>query len=60
MYRNGDWRGRIATAERAASVIRSGHRVYVHNGCAEPLELVKALTQRGAASNCATWRWSTR
>ena len=40
MYRNGDWRGRITTPERALSVIHSGQRVYVHNGCAEPLELV--------------------
>jgi hypothetical protein len=49
MYRNGDWRRRITTPERAVSVIRSGQRVYVHNGCAEPLELVKALTRRGLA-----------
>ena len=28
-------------------VIHSGQRVYVHNGCAEPLDLVKALTRRG-------------
>ena len=47
MYRNGDWRGRITTPERAVSVIHSGQRVYVHNGCAEPLDLVKALTRRG-------------
>jgi 4-hydroxybutyrate CoA-transferase len=47
MYRNGDWRGRITTPERAVSVIHSGQRVYVHNGCAEPLELVKAFTRRG-------------
>ena len=25
----------------------SGQRVYIHNGCAEPVELVKALTRRG-------------
>ena len=47
MYRNGDWRGRITTPDRAVSVVRSGQRVYVHNGCAEPVELVKALTRRG-------------
>jgi acyl-CoA hydrolase len=28
-------------------MIHSGQRVYIHNGCAEPLELVKALTRRG-------------
>jgi acyl-CoA hydrolase len=27
--------------------VESGQRVYIHNGCAEPLELVKALTRRG-------------
>lgn len=47
MYLNGDWRGRSTTPERAISVIRSGQRVYRHNGCAEPLELVSGLTRRG-------------
>src|SRR5215469_2617692 len=48
MYWHGDWRGRITTPERAVAVVQSGQRVYLHNGCAEPLELVKALTARGA------------
>ncbi len=47
MYWGGDWRARITTADRALAVVKSGHRVYVHNGCAEPLELVAALTRRG-------------
>lgn len=48
MHWPGDWRARIVTADRALSVLRSGQRVYIHNGCAEPLELVRALTRRGA------------
>jgi 4-hydroxybutyrate CoA-transferase len=43
----GDYRSRVVTAEQALSVVRSGERVYIHNGCAEPVELVKALTNRG-------------
>ena len=43
----GDYRSRILTADEAVSVVESGQRVYIHNGCAEPTELVKALTRRG-------------
>src|SRR5579883_1088684 len=42
-----DYRTRIATADEAVSRLKSGQRVYVHNGCAEPLDLVNALTRRG-------------
>jgi acyl-CoA hydrolase len=35
-------------ADVALAEVRSGQRVYIHNGCAEPAELVKALTRRGA------------
>jgi acyl-CoA hydrolase len=34
------------TAEEAVSVVRSGDRVYIHSGCAEPERLVKALIGR--------------
>src|SRR3954468_19103809 len=44
---NGDYRSRIMPADVALAELRSGQRVYVHNGCAEPVELVKALTRRG-------------
>lgn len=37
---------KFATADEALSVVRSGHRVYVHNGCSEPIDLVNALTRR--------------
>jgi 4-hydroxybutyrate CoA-transferase len=37
---------KFVTADQALSVVKSGHRVYVHNGCSEPVELVKALTRR--------------
>ena len=37
----------FVSADEALGVVRSGQRVYVHNGCAEPLDLVRALTRRG-------------
>ena len=43
-----DYHALLCTAEEAVSSVKSGHRVYVHNGCAEPVELVAALTRRGA------------
>jgi acyl-CoA hydrolase len=43
----GDYRSRILSADDAVAVVESGQRVYIHNGCAEPTELVKALTRRG-------------
>src|ERR1051325_9511234 len=39
----------ITTADRALEQVRSGDRVYIHNGCAEPEELVHALTRRGGS-----------
>jgi len=36
----------ITTAEEAVARIRPGHRVFIGTGCAEPQELVKALTAR--------------
>jgi 4-hydroxybutyrate CoA-transferase len=32
--------------QEAVSVVRSGDRVYIHSGCAEPERLVKALIRR--------------
>src|ERR1039457_1390200 len=43
----GDYRSRIMPADVALAELRSGQRVYVHNGCSEPVELVKALQRRG-------------
>ena len=43
-----DYRSRITTPENALSVVRSGQRVYVHNGCAEPEILINALVQRAS------------
>ena len=34
------------TASRALEIVASGQRVYIHQGCAEPEELVKALVAR--------------
>jgi acyl-CoA hydrolase len=42
-----DYRARIMPGDVALAEVQSGQRVYIHNGCAEPLELVKALTRRG-------------
>ena len=42
-----DYRSRIMPADVALAELRSGQRVYVHTGCSEPVELVKALTRRG-------------
>ena len=42
-----DYRSRITTAGAAVSTVASGQSVYVHNGCAEPNDLVQALTRRG-------------
>jgi acyl-CoA hydrolase len=44
---NSDYRSRIVTADEAVKHVQSGQRVYIHNGCAEPTELVQALTRRG-------------
>ena len=45
-----DWQEKysemVTTAEGAVSHLRPGQRVFIGTGCAEPLELVKALTQR--------------
>jgi acyl-CoA hydrolase/GNAT superfamily N-acetyltransferase len=45
-----DWQQKYAemvtTAEGAVSHLKPGQRVFIGTGCAEPLELVKALTQR--------------
>ena len=42
-----DYRARIMPPDVALAEVQSGQRVYIHNGCAEPLELVQALTRRG-------------
>ena len=45
-----DWpqtyRRRITTAEEAVKCIRSGDRVWIHAGCANPEELVRAMVGR--------------
>jgi len=43
-----DYRARIMPPDVALAEVQSGQRVYIHNGCAEPVELVKALTRRGS------------
>ena len=44
-----DYRSRVTTADQALETVASGQRVYIHQGCAEPEELVRALTRRGPA-----------
>ncbi len=40
------YRSKIRTAEEAVSVIKSGDRVHVHQGCSEPEDLVRAMLKR--------------
>ncbi|RME94266.1 MAG: GNAT family N-acetyltransferase [Verrucomicrobia bacterium] len=42
------YRDSITTAEKAVARIRPGQRIFVGTGCAEPLQLVRALTQRAS------------
>ncbi|MCS6952518.1 MAG: acetyl-CoA hydrolase/transferase C-terminal domain-containing protein [Bryobacterales bacterium] len=42
------YRAKVQAADEALRVVQSGQRVYVHQGCAEPEELVKALVRRAA------------
>ena len=41
------YRPKVTTAGKAVEVVCSGQRVYIHQGCAEPEELVRARTRRG-------------
>ncbi len=41
-----DYRARLKTAREALRCVRSGMRVYIHPGCAEPEALVEALIER--------------
>ncbi len=42
------FRQKLTTAERAVELVQSGHRVYIHPGCATPEILVQALLERSA------------
>ncbi len=41
-----EYRSKMTTADQALQVVRSGNRVYIHQGCNEPEVLVRALTRR--------------
>lgn len=41
-----EYQKKVMNAAEAVSVVRSGDRVYIHSGCAEPERLVKALIHR--------------
>lgn len=41
----------ITTASQAAKHIKPGHRVFIGTGCAEPVELINALTSRAGELN---------
>jgi 4-hydroxybutyrate CoA-transferase len=43
-----EYREKVTTAEHAVDLVRSGHRVYVHPGCATPQTLIDALLKRSA------------
>jgi len=40
--------GASCTADEAVRAIRSGTSVYIHPGCAEPEQLVRAMVRRAA------------
>ncbi len=40
------YRSKIKTADETAGVIKSGDRVFVHQGCAEPQTLLDAMLRR--------------
>jgi 4-hydroxybutyrate CoA-transferase len=41
-----EYRSKVKTAEEAVGVIKSGDRVYIHQGCSEPETLVAAMLRR--------------
>src|ERR1700730_10883767 len=41
-----EYKNKLQTAEEALLCVRSGMRVYIHPGCAEPETLVEALMRR--------------
>jgi len=49
VLRTKEYEKKLVTVEEAVSVVRSGDRVYIHSGCAEPERLVKALIRRAEA-----------
>ncbi len=46
MLWNSSYRSRVTTAEAAVGCIRSGNNVWVHAGCNNPEELIKAMVGR--------------
>jgi len=46
MHWNETYRARIKSAEEAVKSIRSGHRVWIHAGCNNPEELIRAMVAR--------------
>ena len=45
---NAHFLSRTVSADEAVKAVESGDRVYIHNGCSEPVDLVLALTRRSA------------
>jgi acyl-CoA hydrolase len=41
-----DWQSRAVSAEQAVQLVQSGHRLFLHGGCAVALPLEAALAQR--------------
>ncbi len=42
-----EYRAKLKTADEALEALKSGNCVYIHQGCAEPEALVKAMVRRG-------------
>ena len=49
-----EYKRRLKTADEALRCVKSGMRVYIQPGCAEPETLVEALMQRGPIFR--TWK----
>ena len=45
------YRSKVVTADKALSEVRSGQRVYIHPGAAEPERLVRALRTASSRTN---------
>ena len=46
MHWNETYRSRVTSAEQAVRSIQSGHRVWIHAGCNNPEELIRAMVAR--------------
>ncbi len=58
-YLNGDWRQQSVSADDAASVVKSGMRVFVHGAAATPTGLLAALTDNTSLTGVTLYHLHT-